>query len=77
MNFEHSGNRATSTPTPTRVTPGNCVPVVNIENLTELQIKHYHVIQTLFTVYGITTPVTKSLCCELSYGEWDKGLISQ
>jgi len=49
------------------------VPVVSAENLTELQIKHYSVIQTLFTVYGITTSVTKNLCDVLRSKLWRMG----
>ena len=41
-----------------------------MDELTDLQLKHHRVLKRLFAEYGITAPITKTLCdvlrCKLS-----------
>ena len=43
------------------------------DKLTDLQLKHHCVLKRLFSEYGITTPVTKTLCDVLRCKLWRMG----
>ena len=42
----------------------------DVDELTDLQLKHHRVLKRLFAEYGITAPITKTLCDVLRCKLW-------
>ena len=45
----------------------------DVDELTDLQLKHHRVLKRLFAEYGITAPITKTLCDVLRCKLWRMG----